>query len=419
MTVVLLSTACLFVSCGSDISETDGPTKVLLWEFGGVESQHEWAVEAVARFNAHHDDIKVEFASRDWWTQRETLVSNTIVGEGPDIIRVHHKYAVEFGEIGGLLPLETFSDWPQIRDRYFTNMLSEVKYDGQHFGIPVTVLPFVLAINGRILQEHGLKVPRTWEDIRTMGPILKASGIHALTIPGGPKGDTSYRFVPLLYKAGGRVLNKAMTKALFNGPAGVATLEFLVDLQSNGFLPEGNAAYAFDENCAHWISERALLSVEGPWFQNTVTTWYEFDLDYLMLRPLPQPPQPLEPNPAKTLIDVVMVAIPSYTEVPEAAWTVLKELYVYDPVWQTADPKQSGLPTQKSAFETGAFEGYIDIDIMADEGARALGWPPHPAVTQISRHIAEAANAAFSGIKTPKQALDDAARDVNELLSDY
>ncbi len=185
--------------------------------------------------------------------------------------------------------------------------------------------------------------------------------------------------------------------------AGVATLEFLVDLKDRGFVPEGNAAYAFHENCAHWVSERALLSIEGP----------------LMLRPLPVPPDPLEPRPPKTLIDVVMVAIPAYTRVPEAAWAVLKELYVHDPVWQTADPEQSGLPTQKSAFETRAFEGYIDIDVMADEGTRALGWPPHPAVSQIARRLAEAVNEAFSGMATPKQALDNAARDVDEVLADY
>ena len=298
-------------------------------------------------------------------------------------------------------------------------MLNEVKYDGRHYGIPVTVLPFVLAVHRGILDAHGLEVPETWDDVRAMGPVLKASGIHALTMPGGPKGGTSYRFVPLLYKAGGRVLDDGMTRAVFNGPAGVATLEFLVDLKDRGFVPEGNAAYAFHENCAHWVSERALLSIEGPWFQNTTSTGYDFDVAKLMLRPLPVPPEPIEPRPPKTLIDVVMVAIPAYTRVPEAAWTVLKELYVYDPVWQTADPEQSGLPTQKSAFETRAFEGYIDIDVMADEGTRALGWPPHPAVSQIARRLAEAVNEAFSGMATPKQALDNAARDVDEVLADY
>ena len=38
-------------------------------------------------------------------------------------------------------------------------MLNEVKYDGRHYGIPVTVLPFVLAVNRGILDAHGLEVP--------------------------------------------------------------------------------------------------------------------------------------------------------------------------------------------------------------------------------------------------------------------
>ena len=414
----LLAVALLLAACSSD-DGGEGPTRVLLWEFGGVESQHEWAVDAVARFNAGRDDIEVEFATRDWWTQREILISNTIVGEGPDIIRVHHKYSVEFGEVGGLLPLETFSDLPEIRDRFFSNMLDEVKYDGKHFGIPVTVLPFVLAVNRGILDAHGLEVPETWDDVRAMGPVLKASGIHALTMPGGPKGDTSYRFVPLLYKAGGRVLDDGMTRAVFNGPAGVATLEFLVDLKERGFLPEGNAAYAFHENCAHWVSERALLSIEGPWFQNTTSSGYDFDVAKLMLRPLPVPPEPLEAAPSKNPDRRGDGGDPRLHPGAGCCLDGAQGALRVRPGLADRGPGAVGVADPEVGVRNEGVQGYIDIDIMADEGMRALGWPPHPAVSQIARRLAEAVNEAFSETATPKQALDDAARDVDEVLADY
>ena len=252
-----------------------------------------------------------------------------------------------------------------------------------------------------------------------MGPVLKASGIHALTMPGGPKGDTSYRFVPLLYKAGGRVLDDGMTKAVFNGPAGVATLEFLVDLKERGFVPEGNAAYAFHENCAHWVSERALLSIEGPWFQNTTSTGYDFHVAKLMLRPLPVPPDPLETRPPKTLIDVVMVAIPPTPGCRRRPGRCSRSSTCTTRSGRPRTRSSRGCRPRSRPSKPRAFEGYIDIDVMADEGTRARGWPPHPAVSQIARRLAEAVNEAFSGMATPKQALDDAARDVDEVLADY
>jgi len=48
-----------------------------------------------------------------------------------------------------------------------------------------------------------------------------------------------------------------------------------------------------------------------------------------------------------------------------------------------------------------------------------LGWPGHPAVTQVQRYIADAVNMALTGTMSPKEALDFAAEEVNEVLLDY
>ena len=96
----------LGVGCGAPERIVPGePVRVVLWEFGGLPGMQEWVKDAVERFNAERDDIYIELEFRDWATQRESLISTTILGDGPDIIRVHHKYSVEFGELGGLYAL--------------------------------------------------------------------------------------------------------------------------------------------------------------------------------------------------------------------------------------------------------------------------------------------------------------------------
>ena len=91
------------------------PVKVIIWEFGGLPGMQAWTKKAVAEFNASHEDIQIELEQRDWATQRESLISTTILGDGPDIVRVHHKYSVEFGQLGGLYPLDSFSDFLSIQ----------------------------------------------------------------------------------------------------------------------------------------------------------------------------------------------------------------------------------------------------------------------------------------------------------------
>ncbi len=419
-TVFICALWALGVGCDSQERVIPGqPVRVVLWEFGGLPGVIEWAKGAVERFNAERDDIQIELEFRDWATQRESLISTTILGEGPDIVRVHHKYSVEFGELGGLYALENFEDFPTVKKRIIDNVWEPVSYEGKHYGLPVTMLPFILAVNRDILSKHGLEIPQNWEQLQSIGPLLKRHEIDAFTMPGGVNLDTAYRFLPLLFRAGGRVFNADWSAAGFNGPAGVAALSMLVEMKNQGFMPAASAAYRFDENAAHWAMEKAALSIEGPWWQNTVSGNYDFDLDKLVLAQVPGPAKRFEEHPSGTLLDVVMVAITGYSPVPEHAWEVLKALYVEDPVWRSPNPNLGGIPTQKAAYAPGVESDYIGLDELAEAGRNGISWPGHPGITEIQRHIADAVNMALTGTLTPQEALDQAAEEVNEILSDY
>ena len=119
--------ALLASGCTTDRERVPGkPVQISMWMFGGVEEQDRWLRQAVNRFNAAQDNIHVDYENRDWATQRESLITSTIAGEGPDIIRVHHKYSVEFGELGGLYALERFADFPQVKARILDNLWEHV-----------------------------------------------------------------------------------------------------------------------------------------------------------------------------------------------------------------------------------------------------------------------------------------------------
>lgn len=409
------------VGCGGgrDRQVPGEPTVVIMWEFGGVEGHRDWVRGAVDEFNASRRDIQIDFEFRDWSTQRESLISTTIMGDGPDVIRVHHKYSVEFGDLGGLYPLERFADFPAVQAQILDNVWEQVAYQGQHYGVPTLILPFILAVNRDLMEANGVTVPQTWEEMRAAGATFEAAGLHAFTMPCGLNLDTAYRFLPLLFKAGGQVLSDDWSRAAFDGPAGVAALTFLVEMKRDGYMPAAAAAYAFDENAAHWCTGRAAMSIEGPWWQNTVSDNYNFDLDKMVLARIPGPAVPLEPGDPNSLLDVVMVSITGYSPVPDQAWEVVKALNVDHPVWRSPDPAMGGIPALKAAYEPGVESPYIGLDVLAAAAANGRGWPGHPAVTEIQRHVADAVNVAMSGVKSPREALDAAAAEVNELLEDY
>ena len=96
-----------------------------------------------------------------WASQRESLITSTIAGAGPDIIRVHHMYSVEFGELGGLYALGNFVDFPSVKERVLDNLWDYVSYDDRLYGLSTMGLPYVLAVNQDLLDRHGLDIPLT------------------------------------------------------------------------------------------------------------------------------------------------------------------------------------------------------------------------------------------------------------------
>ncbi|SVB23933.1 uncharacterized protein METZ01_LOCUS176787, partial [marine metagenome] len=79
--VLAMLILCLSAGCGSDRQRqiSGEPTRVIVWDFGGVPGHQEWIKEAVKRFNAGRDDIEIELEIKEWATQRESLISSTII----------------------------------------------------------------------------------------------------------------------------------------------------------------------------------------------------------------------------------------------------------------------------------------------------------------------------------------------------
>ena len=77
------------------------------------------------------------------------------------------------------------------------------------------------------------------------------------------------------------------------------------------------------------------------------------------------------------------------------------------------------LSTHKVAYLPGVESDYLDLPVLAAAAQDGLGWPGHPAITEIQRHLADAVNMALTGTMEPQQALDHAAAEVDEILADY
>ena len=396
-----------------------GAGTVTAWFFGGTPGHLAWMKEQVAAFQ-QQTGITLQYTERDWAKQREDMLAALTSGEVPDIVRTHNKYVAEFGDSGDLKALEDYSDFAQVAANFVPNYLATTENQGKHYGLPEAALPFIMAVNKPMLDAAGVAYPNNWDEFQAAAVKLSKpdQGIYGYTIPGGVNLDAAYRFAPWLYKAGGRVLNDDWSEATFNAEAGVAALEMLLRLQAEGAIPDGNAAYAFAENADLWGAGKAVLSTEGPWWQNVMKEQYKMDTASLMVAPIPAQAQPVGGNAPGTLLDITMIAIMAKGKNNEGAWEFLK--WIRDPERDKAfvNPDTAGgLPTTKLPYESADIQwGFIGKDTFLEEAQSVVTWPNHPQITEIQMKLAEGLNSAFSGAASAKDALDNAAADVNDIL---
>jgi multiple sugar transport system substrate-binding protein len=392
---------------------------VKAWFFGGLPGEDDWRKPRIEQFQTE-TGITVDAEFRPWENQRQDLLAALTGGDVPDLIRVHHKYVGEFGATGDLQAFEDLPGWSEYAANFVPAYADALINDGKHYGVPIYVFPFIFVANQKLVDQFGLTIPTNWDDFKSTSAtvVQNGGGIYSYTAPGGVNLDTAYRFVPWLFKAGGRVLNDDWSQVTFNEPAGVAALEMFVELQKSGAIPAGNAAYASAESNDVWGAQRAVFATEGPWWQGTISEQYNLSLDTMTVAPVPAPATPIGSASSGSLVDIIMMTLMAEGKNVEGGWQLLQYLINPDTDKAFITEEGTGLPVTNAAYGSDVQWGIVGQEVYASEAQTAVIWPNHPNISEIQMKVAEACNAAFSGTSSAKDALDKAAEESQSIIEE-
>lgn len=127
-----------------------------------------------------------------------TLLPSVLAGKGPDMsLNVSAADAINFASRGALENLDGFSDYKLILDRFHSSALEPLSYEGSIYGLPETQTFPVMFYRKDILQELGLSVPKTWDDVYDILPEIQKQNMEFAV----PLGMSSFGI--LLYQMGG------------------------------------------------------------------------------------------------------------------------------------------------------------------------------------------------------------------------
>ncbi|HOK32690.1 MAG TPA: extracellular solute-binding protein [Limnochordia bacterium] len=336
------------------------------------------------------------------------MTSAIMAGTTPyDVIALEDECFISMSRAGWLVPLDELFD-----DEFWTDFPQDMldmievwhRHDGQLYRMPHNFEAQYFWYRKDILDELGLEVPQTWEELIEVGKQLTDDGVWAIS-DGMAKG--AYLMVNLGYwtlQAGGNAFDL--------GPEFETALQFLHDLMyEHAIFPVAALNRDFDALNQDYMNDRVIMMRQWPYFWDVGRSdpeWFEEDKMAIAL--------PLEgPGGRATYAAAWGWSIPKTSTKIDAAKTFIEFMTSIENAPKLAQMSVWWLSPRKSILE-----------VVGDEGiAKYMAWysaegvikprPFHPRFLEAGTVLEDIASAYLTNQITLEETLNRARQRFDDL----
>lgn len=354
------------------------------------------------------ENIDVNAQLQDFTATKDTFRLAMSGGdESPfDIMHMADTGINEFGNAGWLLPLNDLVD--KYRDEYDLDDISETSWnaasiDGQIYGIPATANTLHLAYRSDLLEQYGLEVPTTYDEVIAMCEAMADESSLDLVFTQDMSAGWAWEleFLSFLRAHGGDYLNDDNTVA-FNGPEGVAAVTQMKEVVDACMGPAGLAMGYEAAEIALNTGAQAMVHI---WASNTASMYDPEQSDFVDVVKFAPAPAAVAGGPLVGSAWHDFYTIPATTPNDhDLMFRIMMESLDYESQLDAAD---LGIVTR-----TSIKKGLPNLEAASETIANGIGiYPPNPAITLAQAALWNYLPFVGTGEMTPQEALDAAAEE--------
>lgn len=232
--VLALTSGAFATAVPTVASAASKPTKITFWH--AMTGNYAKALdEQIKAFNASQSKYEiVATAQGDYTTLNQKVIAAAKSKTLPDMAQATYTQVPDYAQNGIVANMDS-----QVKGKdglskadlknIYPGFLEQAKYKGSYYAMPFSASVRVMFYNKSILDQYGLSVPKTWDDVAKMAKVLKQHNIAAVGY------DKSFDMEwNSMVRAAGVKLVTPSGKVNINSKKAVAAAKTITDMVNNG-----------------------------------------------------------------------------------------------------------------------------------------------------------------------------------------
>jgi multiple sugar transport system substrate-binding protein len=421
--VIIIFSTFLLLSCnGKNSNSRDA---ILYW-CSNNSDEIKFAKISTDEWNKNNPNDQVKYQAVPEGRSSEEIILAAVVGNTtPDIYSNMWQGDVEaYAQAGVLIALDTlkgFNDF--IYERCDSSVVEEIKSLDDHiYQIPWKINPIMLIYNVNLINELELSdPPKTYSEVFTAsqkfqkdfdndGYVDRWFGYSEVEVTWWQR---FFDFYPLYLAASGGAPLVKNNRAAFNNKYAIEVFAFLQKMYNKNYFSKEKLSARQDV----FLSSVTATRFTGPWeiahAEKFKPKGFEYEYTFM---PVPDG----QSGPVYTYGDPKNIVIFKTCKDPQAAWNYIKTMIDEDGDLKLLSLTNQ-LPRRKNLNTNPFFNDYFlknpKMKIFADQSEYVKGTDASPVLKEIFDLISQQYEACVVyGMKTPEQAINDAADAVNLLF---
>lgn len=388
---------------GGGSREPARPQVTVFWAlYDGLTEDYRRDLER--SFMEAHPDIDLDIVAIPWDNLYDQILTSVAAGNPPDVSIIGTRWLLELKELDAILPVEDYVSQSLLDN--IAEGTKEAEIGGVLWGLPVAAGARLLAINRDLTDV----VPQTMEElVEAARDVATNTDAYGLIMP-GQKHTELTDFVYYFYANGGEFFevqaDGSLGRSTVNSQAGIDALQFMVDVAGeSGLVPDGYLSQTrMDAHPVFYAGNAAYVMI-GAWVESSLAdAGATFDVEFAQI-------PGFAGNPSQPLVVTDSIAMFKGAGNPEAAATFIE--FFYQDQWKAQFDELVGFPpVTLSAAALPQFDTPL-YQALGEASINAKGWPLMEGWAEYDDRIWDAVSEALLGIKTPEQALNDAAASID------